>query len=50
MPLELDISLVENLHQYSEVDNFDSDECKKSLIFEDTFFAELFDYTKRVRN
>ena len=34
MPLELDISLVENLHQYSEVDDFDSDECKKSLIKE----------------
>ena len=32
MPLVMEINLVENLHRYSEVDNFDSDQCKNSMI------------------
>lgn len=32
MPLTLEINLVENLIQYLDMDDFNSDQCKKSLI------------------
>ena len=32
LPMEIEINLVENLHQYSKVDDFNSDWCKKALI------------------
>ena len=32
LPLTMEINLVENLRQYSKVDDFNSDWCKKSLI------------------
>ena len=32
LPLTVEINLVENLHQYSKVDIFDSDQCKKSML------------------
>ena len=31
MPLTLEINLVENLHQYLEMEEFNSDQCKKSM-------------------